>query len=431
MKYLILITIIGLITSCVPVSQQTHSSAPINKSFSTNDRNYESSIGMVQLFPTSTTANFNNLEYPVIALNDRSGVTLEFDLLQKNADYVNVRFIHCNSDWTRSNLNDIQFLKEYNEFPVNQYNFSANTRIPYVNYSVQLPTPTKSGNYVIMAYRDSDKNDLLLSRRLLVFDQRASVDPQIRASTMVSKRDNFQQIEFGVRYEGLPDLNPLKDIKVSILQNHNWTTAVTGLQPTLMRQDEKFLEYEHFNGENNFAGWKEFRFFDLRSIDFRGMSVSSVLKQEDKVVANLGLDKSRKELAYSQINEDINGNYYLQNRDPNDTEYESEYVQVNFDLMTEEVPGDVYITGMFNNWNFTNENKMVYNATSQSYQGSIWLKQGYYNYQYWVKSDNVPEYELEGSHYQTFNDYEILVYYRNPFNNFDELIGYRLVSSRN
>lgn len=431
MKYISLIMIVGVLTSCVPVSQQTGNSIPLNKTFSTTDQNYESSIGMVQLYPASTTANFSNLEYPVLSLGDRKGIVLEFDLLANNADYVNVRFIHCNADWTRSNLNSIQFLNEYNEFPIGQYNFSANTRVPYVNYQVVLPTPALSGNYIIIAYRDSNKDDILFSRRLLVYDQRAIVDTQLRASNLVSRRDSHQQIEFDVRYQGLQDLNPLKDLKVVLLQNHNWNNAVEGLQPTLMRQDQNNLEYHHFNGENNFPGWKEFRFFDLRSIDFRGMNVSGIQKQDDKVVAYLGVDKSRNGLAYSQLNEDINGNYYLQNRDPNDTELESEYVNVNFELLAESVTDEVYITGMFNNWNFTRENKMTFNSATQTYQGSLWLKQGYYDYQYWVKSENAPAYQLEGSHYQTINDYEILIYYRSPSNNFDELIGYKLVSSGN
>jgi hypothetical protein len=60
------------------------------------------------------------------------------------------------------------------------------------------------------------------------------------------------------------------------------------------------------------------------------------------------------------------------------------------------------------------------------------LKQGWYNYEYLFvkKGDKTVEPSLfEGNHYETENDYLILVYYRNPKERFDRMIGSLVVNS--
>jgi hypothetical protein len=57
-----------------------------------------------------------------------------------------------------------------------------------------------------------------------------------------------------------------------------------------------------------------------------------------------------------------------------------------------------------------------------------------YDYQYvWVhKAADKNDYiALEGSHFETENDYELLVYYRPPGARWDELVGYRLLNTAN
>ena len=95
--------------------------------------------------------------------------------------------------------------------------------------------------------------------------------------------------------------------------------------------------------------------------------------------------------------------------------------------------GDVYLVGKMNNYDRTAQNKMVYNKKSDSYEGEMILKQGFYNYQYIVKSDTLDMNYLEGNHFETENDYEVLAYYR-PMNlGADLLVGYTRVTlnSRN
>ena len=69
---------------------------------------------------------------------------------------------------------------------------------------------------------------------------------------------------------------------------------------------------------------------------------------------------------------------------------------------------------------------MKYNSTGY-YENRQFLKQGLYNYQYEVISKTRSATFIEGSHYQTENVYEILIY-NHPFRpNADLLIGYYLI----
>ncbi len=425
MKYIIP-SIVIFISSCVPITPIGSSN---DKQLVFDDRNYEVTVGMTQLFPTQTNSQ-STISYPVISNTD-PGLTIQFDLMEENSSFLNARYIHCNADWTPSNLPDLQFLRVYNEFSINDYQYSENTIIPYVSYSTRLPSPQVSGNYLLVIYRENNREDIILSRRFIVYDQKSLISARVLRSNIVAQRNTHQQIDFSVKYQLETTPNPLQDFEVIILQNHNWKTKIEGLQPSQIRQDQKLLAYNLFTGENTFAGLNEFRFFDLRSIDYRGMNVAYMQKEPELINAFLGLDKSREGLAYSQLNRDLNGGYYLVNTDPTDSQLQSEYVNVHFNLEYPEIESEIYVLGSWNNWEMREKNKLYYNYGNESYQGSVLLKQGYYDYIYWAKGSNIPPYQIEGSHFETENKYEILFYYRNPFNNYDELIGYKMLSSGN
>ena len=101
------------------------------------------------------------------------------------------------------------------------------------------------------------------------------------------------------------------------------------------------------------------------------------------------------------------------------------YADVHFTLLAPEpINGEVFLSGAFTNWSFANEYKMTYDAIRKEYRGTAFLKQGWYDYQYVVKSSTLPAYYFEGTHFETENEYEILVYYKAFQPNADLLIGY-------
>lgn len=384
------------------------------------DRAYESQIKTIQLYPAFGTRE-NELLPAVVPLG-QPNLLLEFDDLDRPVERYYARIIHCNKDWTVSGLAALEYMTEYNEFPITDYEFSINTAVPYVHYRFPVPAVRLPGNYVLVVYRDGNQDDLILSKRFMVYDNRITftrngnlIGPG-RASGM------NQQINFSVSYKNIEILNPMVDVSVVIRQNMRWDNPITDVKPSFVREDLRELEYRFFDPEKLFMGGNEFRFFDLRSVNFPGRFVATVSKTAVPFSAWIQPDKSREHEAYSQYS-DINGKFGIENIEYNDP-LAADYLTVNFTLESPKIQGDVYVTGAFNYWNRDDTNRMEYNDVAQTYEAAILLKQGWYDYQYVVDNSTLPSLHFEGSHFETENLYEIFVYYK-PFNlNADVLIGY-------
>lgn len=149
-------------------------------------------------------------------------------------------------------------------------------------------------------------------------------------------------------------------------------------------------------------------------------------KNRSPWVAYIEKDKNRSDEAYSQY-PDYNGNYLIDNYDYRRVNA-ANYVNVAFTLSSPPVDGEVYVTGAFTQWNQGRENKMQYDSVKREYTASALLKQGWYDYQYVVKSKTLPPWHFEGTHFQTENLYEVFVYYRSFQPLADLLIGYQVFS---
>ena len=75
---------------------------------------------------------------------------------------------------------------------------------------------------------------------------------------------------------------------------------------------------------------------------------------------------------------------------------------------------------------------MKYNAETGQYECDIYLKQGYYNYEYVLKKYDGETLNrfIEGTHYQTVNDYYIFIYHRPTGEQYDQLIGLKKLTSK-
>ena len=132
----------------------------------------------------------------------------------------------------------------------------------------------------------------------------------------------------------------------------------------------------------------------------------------------------------------MNGRYAVesQDREVDNFDTECDYTFVHFTLPLESVllGGTVNVFGELNNWNANKSNEMTWNFDSGAYELTMLLKQGYYNYIYAyvpqgaMKADHT---NLEGSFWETENDYQIFVYYRELSGRYDRLIGYRQLNS--
>jgi hypothetical protein len=410
---------IALATSCTPIVQSSTNSESNPKVLRLTDFAYEPEIKTIELSPEG---------FPLLPAVTRLGtwnLILRFDDLRSDRDTYYARIIHCNYDWTKSDLQDLDYLTAYNEFPVNNSEFSVDTHIPYVHYWFHLPPVKLPGNYVLMVYRGSNKEDIVITKRFMVYENLVTINAEanlVGASTMANIN---QQLNFTVSYKNITILNPLIDVHVNIRQNQRWDNMATDVRPSFTREIEKELEYRFFEEDKMFRGGNEFRFFDLRSLNNPGRNVGYVAKTSKPYEVYLAKDKPRGDEAYGQY-DDINGGYTIDNYDYRDLAF-TNYANVTFNLSSPPVSGDVFVTGAFNYWNLNETNKMEYDSAQGMYKGRLLLKQGWYDYQYLVKSSTLPPYYFEGSHFETENRYEILIYNR-PFQpRADILIGYFVV----
>lgn len=134
---------------------------------------------------------------------------------------------------------------------------------------------------------------------------------------------------------------------------------------------------------------------------------------------------------------DLNGGYTVESMESVNPFWQGDYATVHFSYFppgNKPIEGqDVYLFGEFTNYAADTSGKMIFNAEKGAYQKSLYLKQGYYNYNYTTLPINKKAYpdftQTEGNYWGTENAYVILVYYR-PFGaRADELIAFASLNS--
>lgn len=409
---------------CVPLDTTTSTGGSASRAqLVLADRVYKNTIHAVQLYPNIKDPNAS-IAPAVTTLRQPNSLLLTFDELKPDYESYSVKLIHCDWKWQQSGISSLQYLFEYNEYPITEYDFSQNTRIPYVHYSFVVPRVKIAGNYVLVVYRSNNPSDIVLSRRFMVYDAQVRVNHEQRLPAGPAERRENQKIDFTLQYGAMGNvLDPINQFKIVIRQNQRWDNAIMGLKPTSVREGLQELEYQPFDLSNQFKGGSEFRFFDLRMVQARGQNVGEVVRDSTGINAFLVVNKPFIGQAYSSI-DDLNGQFILTNVEWPNPSITSEYVDVHFFLKTEGVlPDPVYVAGAFSNYLPIPPYLMRYDQEAGGYMTDILLKQGWYNYLFLLKDAQNP-YQLEGTYSETENFYEIIVYFRRAGEIYDEIVGY-------
>ena len=285
-----LISFVLLLFSCISYSQT-------QGDIEYRDKVYDDYIKTVQLYRNLSQTN-SQTSSPVIGLKNNVQLVLEFDELFSEAFAYRAKIVHCNANWQPSGLSPLQYLKEYNEFDLMDFEYSFGIITPYVHYKFILPKTTISGNFVLVVYGD-DEEDVIITRRFLVYERLVAISNQYEIMSNAPYSLTRQQIQFAVEYSGVELINPMEYITVNILQNQRWDNAKMDLGPTFIRESQNILEYKHFTDENAFFSGNEFRYFDIRSLQYFGFHVRTAKFEKDKIFAWIETDKPRAHLAYS------------------------------------------------------------------------------------------------------------------------------------
>lgn len=350
---------------------------------------------------------------------------LIFDEIKtEEADYYKAKILRCEFNWTPSKLSEMQYLFQINEFNIDEYDFSIATKIPYTHFTFQVPKVKMAGNYLLVIYRDNPQREIIITKRFIVYDQRVAVRGHVGLATGITQRQQNHQINFEVDYTKLPIPNPYLDLHVILRQNNRWDNAISDLQPSHIREDTHQLVYQNFDLSQNFQAGNEFRFFDIRSVHFGGQNVKKIDHGTLQTDAYLYIDKSRGTQPYAKI-KDLNGGYVIENKEGRNDFLEADYISVHFFLeMNESINNPIFVTGRLTDWNCAKENKMSYLKASGLYTCDLLIKQGIYDFTYYVPENSENPMILEGNHFETENEYDIIIYYRNQMLNTDLIVGY-------
>lgn len=391
---------------------------------------YKPYIATVQLFPESS-----ELSFPIIGFNSGERLQLSFDDLDADLKNYNYTVVHCDANWKPTQWNYSEYITGFHDEVISDYVYSANTIQSYTHYTLLFPTEglkiTKSGNYVLKVFQDNDEQNCVLTRRFMLCDKKVEIAGTARAATIISDRYSKQEIDFTINNPQFEMNDPYQSLKVTILQNHRFDNAITGLKPTFTKPGQ--LVYDVDEG-NVFTAGNEFRFFEDKQFRAVNEKIAKYVFDENKQ-NNIYLlpDESRSIKRYS-TQRDINGNFLIRTIAGANAATEADYAFVHFYLpATEPIKNaDVYVFGAMSNWSYLPDFKMEYDSSVAAYKALPFLKQGYYNYEYVVlpTGKNVAdESTFEGSHYETENDYYILAYYQTFGTYYDQLIGFKRVNS--
>ena len=373
------------------------------------------------------------LSNPIIQLGSNDILVVSFDELALDVRNLYYSFEHCNADWQPSQLMEMDYLKGYNLFQVTDYQYAFNTTFYYIHYQVEIPSAdvqlTKSGNFRIRFHDGPNSQTPILSVPFYVYEPLVSIVPRIKY-TSPQDYQMMQEVDFAVQHPGLAISNPQTEVKVVVTQNGRLDNRITHLKPLFVRHNELVYDY---SSDNAFEGGNEFRWLDVRSTRFWPQQVREVKFFDPYYHFVLQPDAWGDNITYL-YREDFNGKYYLERKEGGDATTEADYVYVHFSLpMCQPFQeGDIYIMGALTQWQFNESSKMKYNPQSSCYEGTLLLKQGFYNYQYALlphgkgKATVIP---LENSFGQTENDYTIMVYHRGFSDRHDRLVGVSIANS--
>ena len=383
------------------------------------DQSFDPLIRTIQLNPQHTPTPLAAVS-PAVSLENQQ-LMLEFDDLREQTESYYVKLIHCHHDWQPSELRDLEFLQAYNEFNINEYAYSSNTHLPYVHYRFEVPAVKIPGNYVLLVYRDGDESEKVLTRRFMVFDNIAGIAPAIRPGQMALDRDR-QQINFTVDHRRLDVPDPLRSVQVVVRQNNRWDNAITGLTPSRIDDYRKQLEYVFTDRRKSFPAGNEFRFFDISSVNFPGQNTARLDRSVKPFHLYVATEKPRGSSVYAQYR-DLNGSYILENRDAGAPDTNGQYVYVHFTLDYQPAENEeIFVGGAWSNWSRQEAYRMRKNGNLL--ESVVLLKQGFYYYRFTAIRNSMEIPVVEGDFAETENDYEILVYFRDPRLMTDLLVGY-------
>lgn len=370
---------------------------------------------------------------PVIELGSPDKITLSFDDLSETLNTYSYKIIHCNWDWTPSDLSESQYIDGYTGGYL-EHESSVGTYFPYNHFTLEFPNDeaecTVSGNYVIVVYPDNNDDNPVLTACFSVVEHLVQTECGVSSQTDIDYRKEHQQVSLVINYPDYDLSQPQNTLRVVVQQNRRRDNQAVLASPSFYQNNR--IDYK-MNPALIFKAGNQYQSFDISSERILDREIESIDYYKPYYHATLYPDVPRRERHVYSSDKDLNGRYIinLQGSDYPDTD--GDYFFTHFTLETEPyLDKEVHILGDITGNRISDDSKMRYNFERNCYEKTLLLKQGGYNYIFAavpMGSNTADVGEIEGNFWETQNEYTIYVYYH-PFGSlYDRLIGYDIVYS--
>jgi hypothetical protein len=398
------------------------------------ERVYQPTIHTTKLYKGGDQTSF-----PMLMLGSNDVLELHFDDLDKNIKQYYYGFQLCNADWSPSMLTTFEYVRGFQNVRITNYRSSSIALTNYTHYQATVPdrnsVPTRSGNYLLKVFLNGDTTQLAFTKRFVVVDMKSNIGAQVQQPFNAEWFKTHQKLQLAVNVDSRIRIFTPQDIKVAVLQNENWQTALFLNAPTIFRGN--YYEYSD-EAITAMPAMREWRWIDLRSFRLKSDRMLDLDARSTVPTVAIKPDPPRTGQSYLYY-QDLNGRYTVETLESVNPFWQGDYGQVQFSFFP---PGnrafegrEVYLFGELTNYGKDTAAKMTFNNERGAYEKTLLLKQGYYNYTYatWPINGNgkgYPDMSLtEGHHWGAENTYIVLVYYRSFGARADELIGYTSLSS--
>ena len=363
---------------------------------------------------------------PVMELGSSDILYIGFDELSHDAHRYIYHLTRCESDWTESTeVFESDWLRGFNDNPIDDYTHSLNTTILYTHYELQIPNEQcsirMSGNYRLSIYDEDKGYEKVLDAEFYVIEPLMNIGLAMTTNTDIDFNQSHQQLSMALEYRNVRVVRPEDEIYTIVMQNWNEQTARINPKPQYVFQSGQKWEHQR---ELIFNAGNEYHKFEVLDVSHPTMGIDRIEWDGEHYQAYPFTTTLRRNYL---TDESANGAFLIRNSDRIEEAYTCDYVWVNYTLESP-YQGEIYLQAQWTNNADPTAYQMQYDAVSQCYRAQVMQKQGYYSYHYVDKEGKTAP--TEGSFFQTRNTYQALIYYKGLGNRTWRLVGYRELNAQ-
>ena len=346
-----------------------------------------------------------------------------------------VHFYTYSVQMLSSELLSGEYLKGFTTRDITEYEHSINTSREYTHYWFEFPNEdmaiTKSGNYRLTVYEDGNTENRVAEVDFCVVEPIVKIASKVRSHTDIEFNGRYQQVDIDVDLQDAAINYQPSEFRVVVTQNNRQDNAVVLTQPTFM--EPKRLRYIN-NKALIFEGGNEYHHFDAFSCFYAGYGIDRVYHEMGDYHVSLFPTEITKGQYIHEFDSD--GRFVVNAERTADSDTEAEYMWVYWTLPADKpwFDGALYIGGELFHNELNLRNRMQYDAEARCYWLTALVKQGGYDYQYWfVEKKPQPStanpqpktttQRVDGSYWQTENEYAVYLYWRPFGERYERLIG--------